>query len=209
MIDPDALGDPEQPVSARALSPERRPVFVASEAVGDILLGAGALEPSRGALSRAHLAVIPSRGRGFIGARLYSAGMRTHIVAAGVVIEKGRVLLSRRKSGTHLAGSWEFPGGKAEPGEDPRAALRRELEEELGIVVRVGEIVDVTFHPYPDADKAVLLLFFRAEREADSPEPRAIDVAEFEWAGAGALDPARFPPADVAILAKVRTLLSS
>ncbi len=133
--------------------------------------------------------------------------MRTVIVAAGIVIERGRVLLSRRKQGAHLAGLWEFPGGKVEAGEDPRAALARELEEELGIATRIGEIVDVTFHRYDDADKAVLLLFFEAVREPGSPEPSAIDVAEFAWFTPDALDPATFPPADVAVLAKVRARL--
>jgi 8-oxo-dGTP diphosphatase len=129
--------------------------------------------------------------------------MRTDIVAAGIVIEDGKVLLSRRKAGSHLAGMWEFPGGKAEPGEDPRAALRRELEEELGIVTHVGEIVDVAFHRYDDADKSVLLLFFDATREVGSPQPSAVDVAEVAWCGPSMLDPALFPPADVAVLAKV------
>jgi 8-oxo-dGTP diphosphatase len=135
--------------------------------------------------------------------------MRTDIVAAAVLMEEGRVLLSRRKKGTHLEDRWEFPGGKAEAGEDPRDALRRELSEELGIVARVGEILDVTFHRYPEADKAVLLLFFLAEREPGSPEPRAIDVADVKWASSAALDPAVFPPADVAILKKVQALLTS
>ena len=134
--------------------------------------------------------------------------MRTYIVAAGVVIENGKVLLSRRKEGSHLAGRWEFPGGKAEAGEDPRAALRRELEEELGIHTTVGAVAEVTFHRYDDADKAVLLLFYFATREPGSPEPQALDVAELRWADATALDPAEFPPADVAILAKVRGLLT-
>jgi 8-oxo-dGTP diphosphatase len=133
--------------------------------------------------------------------------MRTDIVAAGILIEGGKVLLSRRKKGTHLAGLWEFPGGKAEAGEDPRAALRRELEEELGIATRIGEIVDVTFHRYEDADKAVLLLFFEAEREEGSPEPRAIDVAEVAWFDHAQLDPSTFPPADVAVLGKVTARL--
>jgi 8-oxo-dGTP diphosphatase len=133
--------------------------------------------------------------------------MRTVIVAAAILVERGTVLLSRRKEGTHLAGKWEFPGGKVEAGEDPRVALARELEEELGIEARVGEIVDVTFHRYDDADKAVLLLFFACEREEGSPEPRAVDVAEVAWAKADALDPSAFPPADVAVLAKVRALL--
>lgn len=122
-------------------------------------------------------------------------------------MERGKVLLSRRKKGTHLSGLWEFPGGKVEPGEDPRAALRRELEEELGILTTVGEIADVTFHRYDEAGKAVLLLFFHAEREAGSPEPQAIDVAEVKWADASDLDPSLFPPADVPILTKVRALL--
>ena len=124
------------------------------------------------------------------------------LVAAAVLIEQGRVLLSQRKRGTHLAGAWEFPGGKVEPGEDPRDALARELEEELGIHAVIGDPVEVTFHQYPE--KAVLLLFFEARRSEGSPEPRAIDVADIQWAGPEDLDPALFPAADVAILAKVR-----
>lgn len=129
------------------------------------------------------------------------------LVAAAVLVEGGRVLLTQRKAGAHLAGKWEFPGGKVEPGEDPRAALRRELAEELGIDAEVGEIVDVTFHRYDDAQKAVLLLFFEASRRPGSPEPQALDVAAFQWAGGAALDPALFPPADVAILQKVQKKL--
>jgi len=134
--------------------------------------------------------------------------MRTVIVAAGVVIEDGKVLLSRRKSGTHLAGLWEFPGGKVEQGEDPRDALVRELHEELGITVTAGEILDVTFHRYDDAEKAVLLLFFEAARQPGSAEPSALDVAEVAWFDESRLDPSAFPPADVAVLAKVRARLA-
>lgn len=133
--------------------------------------------------------------------------MKTIVVAAAVIIEDGRVLLTQRKSGTHLAGAWEFPGGKVEQGEDPREALARELREELGVEAVAGEVVDVTFHRYEEAQKAVLLLFFEASRTAGSPAPRAIDVAAFDWATAADLDPARFPPADVAVLAKVRAKL--
>jgi 8-oxo-dGTP diphosphatase len=130
--------------------------------------------------------------------------MRTVLVAAAILVEDGRVLVTQRKTGTHLAGAWEFPGGKVEAGEDPREALRRELREELGIDAKVGEIVDVTFHRYEEAEKAVLLLFFEAAREAGSPAPQALDVAAFKWATARDLDPAAFPPADVAVLNKVR-----
>ncbi len=134
--------------------------------------------------------------------------VRTVLVAAAVIVEKGRVLLTQRKAGAHLEGAWEFPGGKVEPGEDPRDALRRELREEIGIEADVGEIVDVTFHRYEDADQSVLLLFFEASLAKGSPEPRAIDVAAFEWAGGEKLDPARFPPADVAVLNKVKKQLA-
>lgn len=133
--------------------------------------------------------------------------MRTIVVAAGVLIERGRVLLTQRKAGAHLEGKWEFPGGKVEAGEDPRFALRRELFEELGIDTTIGEIVDVTFHRYADADKAVLLLFFDAMRTLESSDPRPLDVADFKWATRADLEPERFPPADVAILAKIRARL--
>lgn len=125
-----------------------------------------------------------------------------------MLIEAGRVLLTQRKAGAHLEGKWEFPGGKVEAGEDPREALRRELREELGIESAVGEVVDVAFHRYEDADRAVVLLFFLASRTARSPEPRALDVAAFDWAGGEKLDPAQFPPADLAVLEKVRRMLA-
>jgi 8-oxo-dGTP diphosphatase len=137
--------------------------------------------------------------------------MKTVVVSAAVLIEHGRVLLTQRKSGTHLAGAWEFPGGKVEAGEDPREALRRELREEVGLSATVGEIVDVTFHPYPDAPgggKAVLLLFFEATREPGSGEPRALDVAAVRWARGHEIDERQFPPADVAVLRKVMTRLA-
>jgi len=128
------------------------------------------------------------------------------LVAAAVLIERGRVLLTQRKRGSHLEGAWEFPGGKVEPNEDPRDALAREMIEEVGVNVTVTEIVEVTFHRYEE--KSVLLLFFEAARAEGSPEPRAIDVADVRWAAADDLRDELFPPADVAVLAKVRKLLA-
>jgi 8-oxo-dGTP diphosphatase len=133
--------------------------------------------------------------------------MRTVVVAAGVMVEGGRVLLTQRKAGTHLAGAWEFPGGKVEAGEDPRDALRRELREEIGVDVSVGDVVEVSFHRYEDADKAVLLLFYEASRATGSPDPRALDVADLRWAGRDELRDEDFPPADVAVLVKVRAMI--
>lgn len=134
--------------------------------------------------------------------------MRTIVVVAGVVRERGRVLVTQRKTGGHLAGAWEFPGGKLEDGEDPKDALARELREELGIDVAVGGALDVAFHRYEDAGKAVLLLFYEATRTPTSPEPRALDVADLAWWGPADLVDDKFPPADVGVLAKVRALLA-
>jgi 8-oxo-dGTP diphosphatase len=117
-------------------------------------------------------------------------------VAAAVLIEGGRVLLTQRKAGTHLAGAWEFPGGKVRTG-----------EEELGIATFVGEVMDVTFHRYPE--RSVLLLFYETRRAPQSPEPRALDVAAFRWARGHELEEASFPPADAAILQKVRARLAA
>ena len=133
--------------------------------------------------------------------------VRTVIVSAAIVIEGGRVLVTQRKPGAHLAGAWEFPGGKVEPGEDPKAALERELNEELGIEARTLDILDVTFHAYED--RSVLLLFYEAERRPGSPEPRALDVAALRWLTSAELVPDEFPPADVAVLKKVHALLKT
>jgi len=133
------------------------------------------------------------------------APRRQVLVAAAAVMRGGRVLLSQRKSGSHLAGAWELPGGKVEPDEDPKAAVVRELREELGVEVEVADILDVTFHRYPE--KSVLLLFYEAALAEGSPEPRPLDVADVRWAAADELHDEAFPPADVAVLAKVRARL--
>lgn len=127
------------------------------------------------------------------------------IVAAAVLIEAGRVLLTQRKAGTHLAGAWEFPGGKVHPGEDPRDALARELREEVGIDADVGAPLEVSFHAYPEKD--VLLLFFEVKRLPSSPDPEPLDVADLRWAKAHELVDEDFPPADLDVLRIVRTRL--
>jgi 8-oxo-dGTP diphosphatase len=130
---------------------------------------------------------------------------RTVLVSAGVILERGKVLLSQRKKGDHLEGKWEFPGGHVEPGEDPRAALARELREELGIECTVHDIVELTFHRYPH--KTLLLMFFLAKRTEQSLEPQCLDVAAWEWVDAQTLMQKAMPEADAAIVAKVHALL--
>jgi 8-oxo-dGTP diphosphatase len=132
--------------------------------------------------------------------------MPTLIVAAAVLIEEGRVLLTQRPSGTHLASLWEFPGGKVEDGEAPADALVRELREEIGVEVIVEDIFDVTFWRYPSRD--VLLLFYRVRRAVDGGEVHDLGVAAHVWAAAGDLAGYAMPPADVPVLARVRALLA-
>lgn len=126
----------------------------------------------------------------------------TTVVVAAVVVRDGRVLLTRRLEGQHLAGLWEFPGGKLEGGESPQEALVRECREECGIEVEVGEIVDVTYHRYPEKD--VLLLFYRCELRAG--EVRHLQVADHAWVAPSELDDYPLPPADERVIARIRAL---
>jgi 8-oxo-dGTP diphosphatase len=124
------------------------------------------------------------------------------LVTAGVVIRENRVLVARRKAGSHLEGLWEFPGGKLEPGESPDDCLVRELHEELGISVRVGRILDTVYHRYPE--KNVLLLFY--ECELIDGEPQALDVAEVAWVGRSELSDLDWVPADVAFVERLKSM---
>jgi mutator protein MutT len=98
-------------------------------------------------------------------------------VAAGVLEREGEILAAKRKRGSHLAGHWEFPGGKVEPDESPEDCLVRELAEEIGVRVRVRGILEVVFHRYPE--KSVLLLFYRCDLLEGEPAPLECD--EVRW----------------------------
>ncbi|HZL43973.1 MAG TPA: (deoxy)nucleoside triphosphate pyrophosphohydrolase, partial [Verrucomicrobiae bacterium] len=90
-------------------------------------------------------------------------------VSAGLVFRDGKVLITRRPAGAHLAGLWEFPGGKRRAGESFEACLCRELREELGIEVRVERLVEKLTHQYPE--KTVHLRFFRCAWQEHEPRP--------------------------------------
>jgi 8-oxo-dGTP diphosphatase len=118
------------------------------------------------------------------------------VVLAGVIERNGRFLITRRLSGTHLSGYWEFPGGKCEPGETHHACLARELDEELGVVATIGDEVLVTEHAYPE--RRVRLHFVRCEI-AGEPQPRL--GQQMQWATRDDLRALSFPPADEALIA--------
>ncbi|MBA3886847.1 MAG: (deoxy)nucleoside triphosphate pyrophosphohydrolase [Acidobacteria bacterium] len=117
------------------------------------------------------------------------------MVTAAVVERDGAFLVTRRLEGTHLAGFWEFPGGKCEPGESYQECLEREMREELDTGVRVGEEIVTVEHEY--ADRIVELHFFRCVLTA---EPRALLGQEMRWVPRAELRRLEFPPADAALL---------
>ena len=113
-------------------------------------------------------------------------------VAAGIVVRDGRILITRRKAGTHLGGLWEFPGGKRHAGESWEACLARELEEELAIGVTVGALRHETVHHYPS--KSVHLRFYRCALVRG--EPRPIECDAVAWVLPSELKDYQFPEAD-------------
>jgi len=113
------------------------------------------------------------------------------VVVAAVVEQDGRFLVTRRPHGVHLAGMWEFPGGKIDPGESHSDALRRELREELDTDVDVGELVFQITHDYPD--RAIALYFYRCILLG---VPRPLLGQQMQWASRSELSSLGFPPAD-------------
>jgi len=117
------------------------------------------------------------------------------IVAAAVIERDGAFLLTRRLKGTHLEGTWEFPGGKCEPGETPEACLVREIREELALEASLGELLLVTRHAYPE--RSVELHFFRAS-VAGTPSPQL--GQQMRWVPRGELGTLKFPDADADLI---------
>ena len=116
--------------------------------------------------------------------------VNVHVVAA--VIQHGdRFLVTRRQDGVHLAGMWEFPGGKVSRGESHADALRREIVEELDTDVIVGDLLLETTHAYPD--RTVTLSFYRCDLVGT---PKPMIGQDMDWVATDGLASLPFPPAD-------------
>jgi mutator protein MutT len=122
------------------------------------------------------------------------------VVAAAVIDTAGRVLIAQRPAGRHLAGGWEFPGGKLDPGEARAAGLQRELHEELGIVIETPRPLIRVRHAYPTRD--VLLDVWVVTRYRG--EPRGLDGQELRWMAKEELATAGLLPADKPAVAALR-----
>ena len=123
------------------------------------------------------------------------------VVSAAVIFHEGRVLMTQRPAKTHLAGKWEFPGGKVEQGEDPKDTVVRECLEECGIHIAVEDILEVTFHSYPEKD--VLLLFWQCELVKG--EVQHLGVADHRWMAPAKVGEMDLPPTDAPLAAKLAT----
>jgi mutator protein MutT len=115
----------------------------------------------------------------------------TAVVVAAVIEQQDRFLVTQRQAGVHLAGMWEFPGGKIDPTETHADALRREIREELDAEVDVGELVLATTHAY--LEQTVTLYFYRCRLLG---EPRPMLGQEMRWVDRETLRILGFPAAD-------------
>jgi 8-oxo-dGTP diphosphatase len=123
-----------------------------------------------------------------------------HVVAGAVIDAAGRVLIAQRPAGKHLAGGWEFPGGKLQPGEDRRIGLARELREELGIQISIPRPLIRARHTYDYGD--VLIDMWVVRRY--SGEPRGLDGQRLSWCTQDELEATELLPADGPIVAALR-----
>jgi len=124
---------------------------------------------------------------------------REIVVIAAVVERDDCFLVTRRLEGTHLAGTWEFPGGKLEAGETDGECLARELDEELGVEVTIGPLLHATRHAYPE--RTVALRFYRCGLQG---EPMPMLGQQMQWIPRDELGTLEFPPADAELIRQLR-----
>jgi len=128
--------------------------------------------------------------------------MAVLVVVGAAIVRNGRVLAARRSAPPELAGGWEFPGGKLEPGESEAAALVRECREELGVEIAVGALVGAE-----PISAGVILHVYLAEHLLGHPEARQ-DHDDVRWLAADELDTVDWLPADRPMLPAVEAALA-
>ena len=132
--------------------------------------------------------------------------MKTVLVSAVALIDvEGRILLTQRPEGKSMAGLWEFPGGKVEPGETPEHALIRELQEELGIDTWESCLAPLTFASHSYADFHLLMPLYACRKWEGFPQGR--EGQTLKWARVNELRDYPMPPADIPLIPILRDWL--
>lgn len=126
-------------------------------------------------------------------------------VVAAAIVQDGKVLAARRASPPALAGLWEFPGGKVEPGENELGALVRECEEELAVTITPQQFLGEVPNPYGPGG---VRLWAAVLRDPDVAQPRAVEHLELRWLGPAELTSVDWLPGNRRFEAAVRPLLS-
>ena len=124
----------------------------------------------------------------------------TREVAVAILWANGKVWIQKRRQTHHLEGYWEFPGGKVEPSETPEKALRREIQEEVGLELPFDLPEQFLVQDYPYPEQAVRIHFFLCR--LDSADP----LTNGRWIPTTDLDSFNFPPANETVLQKIKTL---
>jgi len=124
-------------------------------------------------------------------------------VVAAALFDRGRVLIAERPAGKHMAGWWEFPGGKVASGETDAQALVRELREELGVDAQPDAQIMTLTHEYPD--RVVDLVLWRVSADG---VPRGLDGQRLKWVDCESLESERLLPADRPFIAALQLLSS-
>jgi 8-oxo-dGTP diphosphatase len=127
------------------------------------------------------------------------------VAACALIDSDGRILLAQRPEGKSLAGLWEFPGGKVEPGETPEETLIRELEEELGIVTKVACLAPLTFASHSYESFHLLMPLYVCRRFEGIPTGR--EGQQIKWVRPAALRDYPMPPADEPLIPILQDLL--
>ncbi len=132
--------------------------------------------------------------------------MKTVLVSAVALIDiDGRILLAQRPEGKSMAGLWEFPGGKVEPGETPEVALIRELQEELGIDTWQSCLAPLSFASHSYEDFQLLMPLFACRKWKGTPVSR--ENQNLKWVRVQNLKDYPMPPADIPLIPVLRDLL--
>ena len=127
------------------------------------------------------------------------------VAAAALINEKGEILLAQRPEGKSMAGLWEFPGGKLDPGETPEFALMRELEEELGIETRPGCYYPIAFASHSYDDFHLLMPLFACRKWEGEPQLR--EHQAFAWVRPVDMGEYPMPEADLPLVTTLCDLL--